>query len=567
MPCTFTVTVLNNPCTHDTQVPVIANCPTNISVQTTNPTAVATWIIPTATDNCGIPTLSGTSTPGSAFNTGITTVTYTATDASGNKSLPCTFTVTVSKINVTPTCGKDLKIPNYIYLGNFGGSDYYKWTGGPDPNYASALTLCAPLGGRLPIIKSEDQNDFIQSILGSCNCWLGLTRNGNGWLASDGTNATFFNWDRDQPNNYGGNQNNVQMFSFGKWNDVNANATNACIVEVLCNAPPCPAPITIPNWTFIGSTDNKNYYKFTNTRFNDGYIDYYTAQKLCAYIGGKLPLIKNQPENDLVKTGLAGANGWLGMERTGDGSSDWQYYADGTKPTYFNWYPGEPNNYGGNENSVQMYGNGRWNDCVSWGNNICIAEVPCTIEHDDARSSKVFVSGDAVDGNRARIDFSTNRGFETDYFNVKKLNTVTGVFETLVIVKNTVSDKSLQAHSVYDNLPQEGDNYYQIELALNDGTKALSEVNKVNFTRLRGLILFPNPASDYIEVNLKDYAGKDVTVYVYNVLGIPQLVRDVQNVNGLTPLHLDINNFAAGQYLLRVQSKGVRDVVKTLIKN
>ncbi len=565
--CSFNVKV-NNPCLMDTIVPVISGCPANVSVQTTNTTSTVTWTAPTATDNCGTASLVSNYTSGGSFPVGVTTVTYSAYDASGNKSLPCSFTVTVTKPTIMPTCGVDLKVQNYTYLGNFGGSDYYKWTGGSNPNYTSAVALCSPVGGRLPIIKSEDQNDFIQSKLGSSNCWLGLSRNGTGWLASDGTNATYFNWNSGEPNNYGGNENAVQMYSFGKWNDININATNACIVEVPCKVPACPAPKTFSNWTFIGSIDNKNYYKFTNTSFNDGYINYHIAQNLCYSIGGKLPLIKNQAENDLIKTGLAGANGWLGIERTCYGGNNWQYYADQSTPTFFNWYPGEPNNYGGNENSVQMYGEGRWNDCVSWGSNVCIAEIPCSVvREEEAHSAKVFVSGAAADGNRARVDFSTNRGFETDYFNVKKLNTTTGIFETLVIVKNTVSDNSLQAHSVYDNTPQEGDNYYQVEIALNNGTKTMSDINKVNFTRVRGLILFPNPASEYIEVNLKDYAGKDVTIYVYNALGITQLVREVQNVNGLIPEHLDINNFASGQYLLRVQSKGVRDAVKTLIKN
>ncbi|WP_254094638.1 HYR domain-containing protein [Dawidia soli] len=90
--CSFTVTV-----TDDTK-PVLTNCPTDIAV-TTNATtcdAVVNWAPPTVTDNCdAAPVVTVSNTPGSAFTPGVHTVTYEATDASGNKE-SCSFTVTVT---------------------------------------------------------------------------------------------------------------------------------------------------------------------------------------------------------------------------------------------------------------------------------------------------------------------------------------------------------------------------------------------------------------------------------------------------------------------------------------
>ena len=104
VPCTFTVTVAgSNPCSPDVLPPTITNCPANISLTTTGTTAVATWTVPTITDNCTTNiTPSVTTSPtagltrGSAFPIGITTVTYNANDAANNSALPCSFTVTVS---------------------------------------------------------------------------------------------------------------------------------------------------------------------------------------------------------------------------------------------------------------------------------------------------------------------------------------------------------------------------------------------------------------------------------------------------------------------------------------
>ncbi|HRI27348.1 MAG TPA: HYR domain-containing protein, partial [Chitinophagales bacterium] len=88
--CNFTVSVLEQ------TPPVIAACPPNISKPVVAGTcsATATWNTPVATDNCSVVTLSVSVPSGSSFNTGVSTVTYTATDASGNTAT-CAFTVTV----------------------------------------------------------------------------------------------------------------------------------------------------------------------------------------------------------------------------------------------------------------------------------------------------------------------------------------------------------------------------------------------------------------------------------------------------------------------------------------
>ncbi len=92
--CTQTVTVTDN-------TPPTLSCPANVQA-TTNTGCTATGVAlgtPTATDNCTGVTV--TNNAPSAFPKGITTVTWTATDASGN-SATCTQTVTVID-NILPT--------------------------------------------------------------------------------------------------------------------------------------------------------------------------------------------------------------------------------------------------------------------------------------------------------------------------------------------------------------------------------------------------------------------------------------------------------------------------------
>jgi hypothetical protein len=87
--CSFTVTV------NDTQPPVIT-CSCNLTAVTPTPgdPCVVVNFTTTATDNCPGVTVVCNPPSGSCFPVGVTTVTCTATDASGNTAT-CTFTITV----------------------------------------------------------------------------------------------------------------------------------------------------------------------------------------------------------------------------------------------------------------------------------------------------------------------------------------------------------------------------------------------------------------------------------------------------------------------------------------
>ena len=90
--CTFTVEVT------DDEDPVLSACPMSdtVPVDPGQCTAVYNFTAPTAVDNCPGVSVVQTAGPasGSAFPTGPTDVTFTATDASGNTDT-CTFTITV----------------------------------------------------------------------------------------------------------------------------------------------------------------------------------------------------------------------------------------------------------------------------------------------------------------------------------------------------------------------------------------------------------------------------------------------------------------------------------------
>jgi len=88
--CSFTVEG------KDASAPVFTSCTGNVEVVAGSTcTAAATWVVPTASDNCSVTSFTSDHVPGEVFPVGRTPVTYTAKDAAGN-SETCQFVVVVT---------------------------------------------------------------------------------------------------------------------------------------------------------------------------------------------------------------------------------------------------------------------------------------------------------------------------------------------------------------------------------------------------------------------------------------------------------------------------------------
>ncbi len=107
--CSFTITV------NDNQLPVIS-CPAGIKATYGEEqcNASVAVVVPIATDNCGIPAVTGTRSDGLALSSpypaGVTTITWTATDSNGNIT-SCSQTITVTK---------GILLINYNFIGASG---------------------------------------------------------------------------------------------------------------------------------------------------------------------------------------------------------------------------------------------------------------------------------------------------------------------------------------------------------------------------------------------------------------------------------------------------------------
>ncbi|XP_072051832.1 uncharacterized protein [Amphiura filiformis] len=124
--CTFNVIVQTG-----TSTPIITNCPSNIVVQGTGTTAIASWTPPTGTSSINGVAISpfATHTPGTSFPIGNTDVTYVFIDSAGN-SAQCSFTVTVVQTQTDTTAPTVNNCPSDITqtVANAGSTVAVTWT-------------------------------------------------------------------------------------------------------------------------------------------------------------------------------------------------------------------------------------------------------------------------------------------------------------------------------------------------------------------------------------------------------------------------------------------------------
>jgi hypothetical protein len=188
---------------------------------------------------------------------------------------------------------------------------------------------------------------------------------------------------------------------------------------------------------------------------------------------------------------------------------------------------------------------------------------PCFNNIFAATSNNLFTFAAKADINQAKLQWVSNGGLKNDYYEVERANDL-GNFEKLGTVNGSTGKTEAESFTFTDVNPLEGDNFYRIKTVENNGTIKFSSVETVTFSKnTEGVRLFPNPANDYVDVDLKKYDGLQVTITVYNQFG--KLLQTAQIERASTaPFRLEFGDVATGSYMIRVQAQGKKEVVRKL---
>ena len=233
-----------------------------------------------------------------------------------------------------------------------------------DYSWNDINALAAGMRSSLAEIQDEEKDKVIKDFVADQirkYYYIGASveEKGKAWKWNSGSEMSYTNWGMNQPDCAGDNEFYLGVTQpSGKWNDMPSYFNDGgFIVET---------PLDM-------KADAEFEYDGKIVKFYKASLPYKVAQRFCEENGGSLVKIDSQEKNDAIAKKVAEIDEWTffigATDEKEEGTFVWQ---DGSPLTYRNWAANEPNNdtICGEEDYVQMYRDGTWNDLHGWRNTI-----------------------------------------------------------------------------------------------------------------------------------------------------------------------------------------------------
>ena len=611
--CNFVVTITQNVCLTDNIAPIITNCPTNRPSVTTSATcATVSWTVPTVKDNCTTtPSVILTnSTPstlvnGDCFPLGTTTITYKAIDAKGNTSLPCTFTVTVLQevgINFDPNkcykivnkaSGKVIDVQS-ASTANF--ARIFQWTLHGGANQQWHFTK---LASGFYEIKSQNSDKLLDIVGSGANCANGTTTE---QYVNDNTGSQQWNIVKQSDNSYKLFNKTCNTKVLRVVNNAITDGANLELFDDVANIEyskwfiieiPCTSPIIC---TTNGGLIHERWTNRTNIFTNPIQIPTTTANSIITttstdfkmpvfnaadnYISRSRGYIKPTTTGNYIfnVTGDDYTELWLSTTSRAANIVKIAYHYGYTSATDYTKYATQTS-VSITLQANQLYyvelrhveGGGADFYQVQWKkpNTTTYAIIPsahllmpCSTTQQAATSNEVFTFDAKADINQTKLQWITNGGAQNDYFKVERIDEA-GIFQTLDVINAHTGIETLASYAYTDVKPLDGENFYRIVTIPIEGPPQYSEIKKVIFIKNTDVTIFPNPAYDYIDIDLTHYESLTVNISILTTFGQAVQVINIDKPTQ-TPYHITLGDIPVGLYYVYIRAYGKKEVIKVV---
>jgi len=177
---------------------------------------------------------------------------------------------------------------------------------------------------------------------------------------------------------------------------------------------------------------------------------------------------------------------------------------------------------------------------------------------DDIANENSFAFNAKAESKSARLDITTTLDRSADRQLIERYNGAIGDFE--VIAEFDIEDVEGE-FTYYDESPKNGDNIYRVRVQYLDGTEEETAYKVVRFRDLLDANVFPNPANQFVNVDVSEFIDKDIEVFMYNLTG--QQV-DHKQLSRVSEARIQFNtaNQVDGTYLIRIISTDGDQVTK-----
>jgi hypothetical protein len=176
---------------------------------------------------------------------------------------------------------------------------------------------------------------------------------------------------------------------------------------------------------------------------------------------------------------------------------------------------------------------------------------PFSIGQSNSPLAVTLIDFNAVlNNNIVHLSWSTSIETSQGYFDIEKINNGSD-WKSIGKIQAKGSSSQQEGYSFNDANTTSGAVQYRLKIADADGNFTYSPIRTINAPTLKNILVFPNPASSYINI----FVGRsdtDVDIRLFNQFG--QVLQTKKIKAGITTtVQLPVNNYASGTYLVEIR--------------
>jgi hypothetical protein len=162
-------------------------------------------------------------------------------------------------------------------------------------------------------------------------------------------------------------------------------------------------------------------------------------------------------------------------------------------------------------------------------------------------------------GNTAKLEWKTDNEINTSHFDIER--SIDGVRFIKIGTVAALNTSGINHYDFIDAQPSKGVNLYRLRQVDKNSREEFSGTAKVLFSGSLNFIVYPNPATDKLKLQLSDN-GKWISS-IYDAAG--RLVKQQSYNSGSTLLEISITTLAKGNYVI-VLSNGLEQLTGKFVK-
>jgi hypothetical protein len=166
-------------------------------------------------------------------------------------------------------------------------------------------------------------------------------------------------------------------------------------------------------------------------------------------------------------------------------------------------------------------------------------------------------------GRQTEVSWLMNKDVNVDFYEVQV--STNEVDWKLVDEVNAAQVTSPRNYEATDYKPSHGENFYRLRVNYLDGTTIYSPIRRINYDIDFGeIIVYPNPTNNFINIGLRDFAGEEGTVEIFNSLGQSQFNLDYLSIPA-NPVNVDVSKFVPGIYTISIKVDNKKRFAKQFV--